>query len=382
MKRRDRRRWMLTTVTCGVLTAAAACHGQTAEEVDSTSAVAVKTVAATRGAIRGAVHATGIVNPAAGAELVIVAPGSARIAAMPHAAGDRVRQGDLLVRFEMPAAAADVQKQQAELARAEAALENANAAQSRARELFDRGVAARKDVEDANRALADAAAAVAEARASLAAAQTVAARADVRATFNGIVAKRYHNPGDLVEPAASDPVLRVIDPDRLEVVASVPLADASRVEVGARARLVSAPTNTPAVELKVLSRPAAVDSGTATVPVRLAVSGPVAIPVGAPAQVDIEAEQHRDVVLVPGAAVVREGEETAVFVASEGKAHRRPVRVGLADGTSVEIVSGITAGERVIIDGQAGLPDNAAVIEAPTPKEITSETPAEKDGPK
>ena len=382
MRPAEHRRGILTAVSFTVLTVSAACHGQTAEEVDSTSAVAVKAVPATRGTIRAAVHATGIVNPAAGAELVVVAPGSARIAEMPHAAGDRVRHGDVLVRFEMPAAAADVQKQQAELARAEAALENAKSAQARARELFDRGVAARKEVEDANRSLADAAAAVAEARASLAAAHTVAARAAVRATFNGIIAKRYHNPGDLVEATASDPVLRVIDPDRLEVVASVALADASRVEVGARARLVSVPTTTPAVELKVLSRPAAVDPGTATVPVRLAFSGPVQVPVGSPAQVDIEAEQHRDVVLVPGVAIVREGEETAVFVASEGKAHRRPVRVGLTDGTSVEIVSGVTAGERVIIDGQAGLPDNAAVIEGPSPKETTRDTPAEKDGPK
>ena len=71
------------------------------------------------------------------------------------AAGDEVRRGDVLVRFEMPAAVADVEKQQAELARAEAALENAKAAQSRARELFERGVAARKEVEDANRSLAE-----------------------------------------------------------------------------------------------------------------------------------------------------------------------------------------------------------------------------------
>ena len=70
MKRAERRRGILTAVSFTVLTVSAACHGQTAEEVDSTSAVAVKAVPATRGTIRAAVHATGIVNPAAGAELV------------------------------------------------------------------------------------------------------------------------------------------------------------------------------------------------------------------------------------------------------------------------------------------------------------------------
>jgi hypothetical protein len=67
---------------------------------------------------------------------------------------------------------------------------------------------------------------------------------------------------------------------------------------------------------------------------------------------------------VPAAAVVREGGETAVFVVSDGKAHRRPVQTGLTDGTNVELMSGISAGDRVIVDGQAGLPDGAPVTEA------------------
>ena len=41
-------------------------------------------------------------------------------------------------------------------------------------------------------------------------------RATVRATFDGVVAKRMHNPGDLVEATSGDPVLRIIDPRRLE----------------------------------------------------------------------------------------------------------------------------------------------------------------------
>ena len=43
------------------------------------------------------------------------------------------------------------------------------------------------------------------------------------------------------------------------------------------------------------------------------------------------------------------------------KAQRRAVRVGMSDGTDVEILSGVKAGERVIVDGQAGLPDDAAI---------------------
>lgn len=345
-------------VTVTLLTA---CRSDTAEEVESETVVSVKTAVATRGDIRAVIHATGVVTPAPGAELVVVAPEAARIAELPRATGDRVRRGDLLVRFEIPTAAAEVQRQRAEVGRALASLENAKAAQARATALFERGVAARKEVEDSNRAVADAEAALTQARASLAASEALANRAIVRATFDGVIARRLHNPGDLVEPTVSDPVLRVVDPRRLEVVASVPVTDAPRVEIGASARLVGVETHGSVADLKVASGPAEVEPGTAAVPVRLRFTVPPDLPVGTPAQVDIDAELHRNVVLVPATAVVREGEETFVFVADAGKAQRRAVQIGIAEETLVEVVSGVKAGEIVIVEGQVGLPDEAAI---------------------
>src|SRR5207247_7138019 len=89
----------------------------------------------------------------------------------------------------------------------------------------------------ADRELAEAQAALNQARAGRTASQTMAAREVVRATFNGIVAKRWHNPGDLVEPSATDPILRIIDPNRLQVAAAVPIADVPRILIGAAAFL-------------------------------------------------------------------------------------------------------------------------------------------------
>jgi multidrug efflux pump subunit AcrA (membrane-fusion protein) len=78
-------------------------------------------------------------------------------------------------------------------------------------------------------------------------------------------------------------------------------------------------------------------------------------------QVRIDTQEHRDVVLVPIAAVVREAEETAVFVVNGDKAERKVVTLGLEDGEHIEIKSGIKAGDQVIIKGQAGLPDGAKI---------------------
>ncbi|HVQ16269.1 MAG TPA: efflux RND transporter periplasmic adaptor subunit [Vicinamibacterales bacterium] len=359
----ESQRW-LTALAVSAALCAGACTQSTPEEVESEAVVPVRTAAAEKGTIRGVVHATGLVTPAPGAELIVVAPEAARVAEIHLGEGERVKRGDVLVRFEIPGTAAEVERQSAEVKRAQAALANATANETRARDLFTRGVAARKEVEDAERQIADAQAAVAQAEASRTAAQTVATRSVVHATFDGLVAKRYHSPGDVVEATASDPVLRVIDPQRLEVVASVPLTDVTRVVLGAGARLAGRSAGDSNVALKVVSRPSAVDPGTATIPVRLGFVRPTNLPAGAPVQVDIDAEKHDGVVVVPDSAIVREGEETAVFVVTDNKAARHEVKIGLSDGMRTEILSGVSAGDQVIVEGQAGLPDGAAVTTA------------------
>lgn len=356
-----------------LLLAAAGCGAAAPEDVESDTVVPVATVAAQTGTITAVIHATGTVTPAPGADFTVVAPEGARIAEMRYAVGDRVTRGDVLVRFEIPSTIAEAGRQRAEVERAQAQAANALAAQTRARDLLARGIAARKEVEDADRDVADAQGAVASAQAARTGADAAVARAVVLAPFSGVVATRLHNPGDIVEAAAADPVMRVIDPRRLEITASIPIGDVGRIRAGATARLTSGATE---AVLKVISTPAAVDVGTASVPVRLSLPGNVSVPVGMPVQLDIDAERRTGVVLVPGAALVREGEETAVFLASGDKAARRVVAVGLSDAEHVEILSGVKAGELVITRGQAGLPDGARISTDSSTERPTGEQPS------
>src|SRR4029079_1907399 len=113
---------------------------------------------------------------------------------------------------------------------------------------------------------------------------------------------------------------------------------------GAAGRMKN-PSGEGVIGLKVVSRPAAVDPGTAAVPIRLAFSANDVAPVGTPVQITIDAEEHKNAILVPADAVVHEGEEAAVFVAKGEKAERRVVTVGIADAEHAEITSGLKAGE-------------------------------------
>jgi RND family efflux transporter MFP subunit len=178
------------------------------------------------------------------------------------------------------------------------------------------------------------------------------------------VAKRAHNPGDMVEATSQDVILRVIDPSKLQVVAAVAIPDLARVQVGKPVRITVPGAEEPEAG-RVLTRPAAVDPTGVSADVRIAFNEQTRLAAGTPVRVDIVAEQHPGAVAVPAIAVLHEDEDAFVMVAgSDKKAHKRKVSVGLSTPKLVEITSGLKAGEAVIVQGQQGLPDNADI--APT----------------
>ena len=324
---------------------------------DAEIAVPVAAQPARRGSLRAIIRTTGVVTPAAGAEFMATAPEPARIVEIPPAEGDRVARGDVLVRFDVPSAAAEAARHEADIARAQALLESARVAQARARELVERGIISRREMENADRELADAQADLGRAEAARRTSEAAAARAIVRAPFAGIIAQRLHNPGDVVQGIATDPILRLVDPDRLEVMAPIPAAEAPRVLPGAAARVTSVPEP---IRLIVAARAVATGGGADAI-ARLTFAQGAAMPVDTRVDIEIEGEEHVGAVLVPAEAILRTASQPAVMVAAGNRAERRVVTTGLADADSVEIVSGVEAGELVITRGQAGLADGATI---------------------
>ena len=337
---------------------ALACHRARPEETETAAVVAVEVAAARRASITAHVRATGTVDPAPGADWTVTAPQEARIAAVPFSTGDAVRKGALLVRFDAPPLRADLATRTGELAQARARLENARQGHERLTRLFDKGIAAQREVEDARKELRDAEAAVVQAKGTHAAAADLAGQATALAPFDGLIAQRWHSPGDTV-PAAEH-VVRLVDPRRLEVTTSVLLADVGRIKVGRPAQVNIAGGDGEGQPARVVGAPGAADPATGTAIVRLRLSAP--LPVGAPVQADIEAETAPDALLVPAAAVVHDEDETAVYVVgADGHAHRRLVKVGLASEDDVQILSGLAESEKVVVKGHEDLPDGAAV---------------------
>ena len=191
----------------------------------------------------------------------------------------------------------------------------------------------------------------------------------MRAPFDGVVVGRTHQAGDLVAAGGPDPLLRVIDPTRLQVEAAVPAADLGRVAVGSPARVRGA--SFADEQARVIARPPSVDPASGTALVRLAFDTPTRRPAGLTAEVEIYGEEHHAAVLVSADALVQEGTASYVFVVDgQKKAHRREVKVGVVAGGQAEILSGVKAGESVVVRGQTALPDGASV----EPMEATEPT--------
>ncbi len=358
-------RSVFTAGIAALLVISARCGGAAEEEIPTGEKVAVSVERARLGTIRAVVDATGTVRPAIGGEISVVAPGPARIREMPRAIGERVRKGDLLVAFDVPSLRADVSAREADVRKAEARLEAAKARSTRAQGLYERGIAAGREVEDARRELADSEAEVASATAALASARELAARETVRAPFDGVIASRSHDPGDLVDSSASEPILTLVDPARLHVLASVPAASLAQVAEG-RSALVWGPGSGAPVPARVGAAPGAVDPATGTATVRLDPQEPSSLTVGSAVRVQIFASERRDVVIVPSAAIVREGRDTYVNTVDDaGRAHRVQVQVGIVSDPDAEISAGIKPGDAVVVEGRAELPDGAEVVVRP-----------------
>jgi RND family efflux transporter MFP subunit len=191
------------------------------------------------------------------------------------------------------------------------------------------------------------------------AASAMSAFARVRAPFAGIVARRYVDPG--VQAAPGMPLLR-IDGDRaLRFEASVDGALAASLQPGTKVNVrvggSDALLNGTVAEIVPAIDPAtrtsivkiAIDGGGAAI--RSGMYGSALIPVG-----------QRSAITVPLDAVGRRGQlENVWVVADDGKARLRLIRTGLAADGRVEVLSGLAAGERVVVGRPAGLAEGVTI---------------------
>ncbi len=342
---------------------ASACGRAAVEKVETTEVVPVGIAPAHIGVIQNIISATGTISPEPGADWIITAPAAGRIDDMPKSEGQPVKVGDVLVKFDIPSLDSDLAARTSEVMQATAHVTTAHDAYVRASGLLDKGIIARKDVEEAQQRETEAVAELSQAQAAQKTAQLLVDRGTVRARFDGVVAKRWKNPGDFVDATVDTPVLRIVDPKRLEVIVSVPVSQLSHIILNNDASITN-PVTGEEDAARVLTKPAAVDASSSTADIRLAFRVPTALSAGTGVTARIIGEELKQALIVPSVAITHndDGEKVVMVVDANNKVHEQPVSIGMATHDLTEIRSGIKAGDQVVVRGLDGLPDGATVM--------------------
>jgi len=183
------------------------------------------------------------------------------------------------------------------------------------------------------------------------------------APLDGFVANRAVEVGDMA--AAGRPVFQIVQLDPVEISVGVPETDIHLVRTGqpAAVQIPALPGETFQGVVRLIN--VAADPSTRTYMVRIAVPNPKhALRLGMIAEARIRGDRQLDLMTLPGDAIVHDpqGASTVfVYFPDQGRVYSRRVDVGTVYGTEVEIRSGLSGTESVVLAGQSKLRDGTPV---------------------
>ena len=283
--------------------------------------------------------------------VTVTASVSEKVQAVHFESGDVVRAGAPLVTLSG-------QAEQAQLGEAQAAVGEAEKLYRRQSELAAQQLIARSQL-DTQRAARDAAVArVAQVRAQL-------ADRVIRAPFGGVLGLRLVSPGSLVTPGT---VITTLD-DLSTVYVDFPVPETQLAKVGAGERVSGTTAAYPGRRFDgtVSTVDARIDPATRALTVRGRFgNADRALKPGMLMTVDI-ARAERPALLVPEIAVVQVGAESYVYRVRDGRAERADVNLGTRRDGRVEVLSGLAAGDTIVVDGTGKLKPGAKVVDAARP---------------
>jgi RND family efflux transporter MFP subunit len=378
---------LLTTTVAAASLAACTAAAPPADATPDAAPIPVSTEAAAVGDLATMFEAGGVVRSRLTAPIAsrVMAP----IAGIHVRPGDRVRAGALLVSLDAREAqahragaaaavvAADESRRAAETdaAGAEASLQLARATHQRIETLFATRSATAQELDQTKAGLSAAEAGLhgAQARAAAARAAHEAARAglvaaditssyvQLTAPFAGIVTTRAADPGAMASPGMT--ILTLEDPSALQLEVRIDEARAPHVIVGQTVDV--------ALGDRAASGESSLQGSVAEIARVEQASHAFTVKVDLPATAGGRSGQFgrlrfagptRQALSVPTSSIVRRGQLSFAFALdADGRARLRPVSIGEASGGRVEVLTGIKAGDLVVLGPPPSLSDGARV---------------------
>ena len=384
-------------VTRGVISASAASRAAASDPA------AASMVKVTRGDLSAFVAASGQLQPNT---ITTIRPDSnmptRKLVKISVTEGQRVKAGQALAEVDPSGLDLDLQSARAtfeaekvklanvqarpvglDLAAAEATLSAAKNTLDTAQEnydstksLYDKNLAARKDLSDADRALQAAKAsytssrlsyenvkaqntdadvqaqraAVASAQSALEKSQLIYDSITIRSPVAGVVAEIVVNVGDLISPSTA--LMTVIDPDPMWLQAQVNETDMAQVKVGQAAHII--PSGYP--DLTISGKVTQIDLHAQVVSNVSVFTTTIEVPNrdgkllwGMNADAEISVLSLKDVLMLPASAIRTSNGSSSVTIVDGGQQVAWDVQTGATDGTRTQIVAGLDEGTEVVL---------------------------------
>jgi HlyD family secretion protein len=391
-------RTVLLALFAALVAGTAGCSKSETAQARSREATAkpVRVEAVRQESVRRAVDVVGTLTPVD--QVTISSEADGKVSGILADLGDRVKAGQVLIRIDNEKQQYTFEQQQAALARAlaqygasdpehlpeiertpdamraNADLQQATQAYTRASELFKRNLISQQALDDAQAALHSKQAIYNSAlqtgknlRASIQASQAAMKLADrqlrdtqIRAPFDGFVEKRLVNLGELVK--TQTPVIAIVRLDPLKITAEIPEKMAPWITSGEAVQLQVDAYPGRTFNGRVSRISPAVNTSTRAFPFEALVPNPdAALKPGTFARVHIASSKIDSVLTLPYAALQYRYGVNRAFVVDGDKLKMRELSVGERVGDRIEILGGVKAGERVATTDVDTLTDGTTV---------------------
>jgi RND family efflux transporter MFP subunit len=303
--------------------------------------------------------------------------------------GDRVKEGQVLAELEIPELSAQlagtdamVRRAQEEIRRAKSDVERAQSAHSAAHSGYIRlkqaadsrsGLVAQQEVDDSQAKDLESEAQVASAQAEASGAQqqleiaqanqkqygALSNYSHIIAPFAGVITKRFADTGALIQAGTSSntqamPLVRLAQTSKLRLVLPIPESVSGQIQLRQSVKVRVQALNQD-IEGKVSRFADSLDRQTRTMETEIDFenSNGELIP-GMYAEAVLSLREKKDVLTVPIEAVSRDGNEgTALLVNSRNTIEERRLKLGVESGTRIEVISGLSEHDRIVIGSRS-----------------------------
>ncbi|MDL2407132.1 efflux RND transporter periplasmic adaptor subunit [Rhizobium calliandrae] len=287
--------------------------------------------------------------------------------------GQKVKPGDVLARIDSTDFALAVRRSQADLDAAEKQVQTTELARNRAQQLFDKNVAPKSQLEQAELSYDQAVSTRDSAVSALAEAKNQVAYTDLTSDMNGIVTTINADVGQVV--GSGTPVITVAVDGEKEVQIAVPEMDIAQFRVGKDVKAHFWSDDKLVLDGKVREVSGSADAQSRTFAVRVSLPNDPRVLLGMTATIEAQADNTEPYVSIPLSALAQKDGRQIVWLVdrSASTVHSRSVKVADFADDGVRVAYGLKAGDVVVAAGTQFMSENMKV-KVPTAQQAAAET--------